>query len=216
MRLRKKKWSEEVFELHSDIIIDDHSKIKGNWKSSLNVDKLRLEIGAGKGDYWHGLAKMYPNDGIIAIEKDFTASSIALRKLESKKNKRFIYGDAKKLDEIFDVHELDVIHLNFSDPWPKDRHVKRRLTYDDKVKTYHNILNDKGELWMKTDNQGLFEYSLVNVSRFGFELVEVFVDFRKDFDVDNLVDPFTEYELKFMEKGQPIYRAIWRKKDVKQ
>lgn len=211
MRLRKKKWSEEIFELHNEIIVENFEEIKGNWKSVLDTNKLRLEIGAGKGDYWHGLAEVYPEDGIVAIEKDYTASSIALKKLDKYDKKRFILGDAKNLEEIFGTKELDVIHLNFSDPWPKLRHTKRRLTYDTKLKTYHNLLNDNGEIWMKTDNRELFEYSLVNVAKFDFELKEVYLDFRKEEDID----PITEYEQKFMDRGQVIYRAIWRKLDVK-
>lgn len=215
MRLRKKKWSEEVFTQHKDILVDEKQNLKGQWKQVLSTSKLRLEIGAGKGDYWLGLAEMYPEDGVIALEKDYTASSIALRKLREYGKKRFIYGDAKNLDELFEVGELDVIHLNFSDPWPKTRHEKRRLTYDTKVKQYNRLLSDHGELWMKTDNQALFEYSLVNVSRFGFELVEVSLDFRKEVDEDDIIDPFTEYERKFMRNNQRIYRAIWRKQNVK-
>lgn len=215
MRLRKKKWSEEVFTQHKDILVDEKQNLKGQWKQVLSTSKLRLEIGAGKGDYWLGLAEMYPEDGVIALEKDYTASSIALRKLREYGKKRFIYGDAKNLDELFEVGELDVIHLNFSDPWPKTRHEKRRLTYDTKVKQYNRLLSDHGELWMKTDNQALFEYSLVNVSRFGFELVEVSLDFRKSVDEDDIIDPFTEYERKFMRNNQRIYRAIWRKQNVK-
>ena len=215
MRLRKKKWSDEVFTQHKDILVDEKQNLKGQWKQVLSTSKLRLEIGAGKGDYWLGLAEMYPEDGVIALEKDYTASSIALRKLREYGKKRFIYGDAKNLDELFEVGELDVIHLNFSDPWPKTRHEKRRLTYDTKVKQYNRLLSDHGELWMKTDNQALFEYSLVNVSRFGFELVEVSLDFRKSIDEDDIIDPFTEYERKFMRNNQRIYRAIWRKQNVK-
>lgn len=215
MRLRKKKWSDEVFTQHKDILVDEKQNLKGQWKQVLSTSKLRLEIGAGKGDYWLGLAEMYPEDGVIALEKDYTASSIALRKLREYGKKRFIYGDAKNLDELFEVGELDVIHLNFSDPWPKTRHEKRRLTYDTKVKQYNRLLSDHGELWMKTDNQALFEYSLVNVSRFGFELVEVSLDFRKEVDEDDIIDPFTEYERKFMRNNQRIYRAIWRKQNVK-
>lgn len=215
MRVRKKKWSDEVFAQHQDIIVDDYTEIKGCWKNTLNTNKLRLEIGAGKGDYWIGLSQMYPMDGVIAIEKDYTVSSIALRKLEDYGKKRFIYGDAKKIDEMFDQGELDVIHLNFSDPWPKKRHAKRRLTFDDKIKQYEYLLSEHGEVWMKTDNQDLFEYSLMNFSRFDFELIDVSLDFRKNNDETKMIDPFTEYERKFMEKGQRIYRAIWRRKDAK-
>ena len=215
MRLRKKKWSEEIFALHKEILVSEFEDVKGKWKSLLDTNTLRLEIGSGKGDYWHGLAHMYPHDGIVALEKDYTASSIALRKLEDYSKKRFILGDAKNLDEIFAAGELDVIHLNFSDPWPKTRHEKRRLTYDTKIKQYKKLLSEKGEVWMKTDNQGLFEYSLMSFSRHGFELVEVSLDFRKNIDPENMIDPFTEYERKFVKQGQRIYRGIWRKKDVK-
>lgn len=213
MRIRKKKWSSEVFERHNEIIIEDFTKYKGHWKELLGVSMLRLEIGTGKGDYWHGLANLYPDQGTIAMERDYTVASMALRKFDDSEygNQRFIYGDADKLEEMFNANELDVLHLNFSDPWPKKRHVKRRLTHETKLNVYHRLLSDNGEIWMKTDNASLFEYSLVNVSKHGFELVDVSVDFRRGEDVD----PFTEYERKFSDLGQPIYRAIWRKVNVK-
>jgi tRNA (guanine-N7-)-methyltransferase len=213
MRIRKKTWSSEVFERHQQIIIEDFSEYKGRWKEVLNVDTLRLEIGTGKGDYWHGLAALYPKDGIVAMERDYTVASMALRKFDEGDygNQRFIFDDAKSLDTMFDTKEIDILHLNFSDPWPKKRHVKRRLTHESKLALYHRLLNDEGEIWMKTDNVGLFEYSLVNVAQHGFKLVDVSVDFRRQ---DN-VDPYTEYERKFSDLGQPIYRAIWRKIDVK-
>ncbi|CAM4344204.1 tRNA (guanosine(46)-N7)-methyltransferase TrmB [Erysipelothrix sp. HDW6B] len=213
MRLRKKDWSSEVFEQFSDYLISDFEAIKGNWKETLKTDKLHVEIGAGKGDYWHQMSALYPERGIVAMERDFTASSIALKKLESNpgERKRFIYGDAEKLSEMFGPKEVDVVHLNFSDPWKKNRHEKRRLTYKTKLDDYYDVLTDTGEIWMKTDNVGLFNYSLVSVGSHKFELVDVHVDFRTTDDND----PFTEYERKFHEMGQPIFRAIWRKKDVK-
>lgn len=213
MRLRKKNWSEEVFEIFKDYTVNEFESIKGNWKEVLDTDTIHLEIGAGKGDYWHQMSALYPERGIVAMERDFTASSIALKKLEDNpgKRKRFIFNDAKKLNEMFDAGEVDVVHLNFSDPWPKVRHEKRRLTYKDKLDDYFEILSENGEIHMKTDNQSLFNYSLVSVGRHKFELVDVNVDFRKSEDVD----PFTEYERKFVSMGQPIYRAVWRKKDVK-
>lgn len=213
MRLRKKDWSSEVFETFKDYTVNDFELIKGNWKSELDCDLIHLEIGAGKGDYWHQMSELYPDRGIVAMERDYTAASIALKKLEKHPGdrKRFIYNDAKKLNEMFGPKEVDVVHLNFSDPWPKTRHEKRRLSYKDKLDDYYEILSDTGEIWMKTDNQSLFNYSLVSVGRHKFELVEVNVDFRSTEDLD----PFTEYERKFVAKGQPIYRAKWRKKDVK-
>ena len=211
MRLRKKSWSNEMFELHQDILIEENNTLKNKWKETLNVDTLRLEIGAGRGDYWHGLSAQFPDRGIVAMERDFTAASIALKKLDDKNNKRFIYGDAKDIEKYFGEKELDAIHMNFSDPWPKARHEKRRLTHASKCELYHRLLNDNGHLIFKTDNLSLFEYSLVSVAKNGFELEDVWLDFRSTEDAD----PYTEYERKFMGKGQPIYRAVWRKINVK-
>lgn len=215
MRLRKKSWSGQVFELHKDVCIPDYETLKGTWKTHLDTQTIRLEIGSGKGDYWHGLGELYPDDGIIAMERDFTASSIALRKLETYGygKKRFIYGDAMHLDKIFEAEEVSIIHLNFSDPWPKTRHEKRRLTHKDKLAEYHRILEPNGSIWMKTDNRQLFEYSLVHVSMNGFVLESVSLDFRNKDSEDD--DPYTEYERKFTDRGCPIYRAIWRKVNVK-
>lgn len=212
MRLRKKNWSEEVFEQYKDYIVEDYASVKGKWKEILATDFLHVEIGAGKGDYWHGLSSLYPERGIVALEKDYTASSIALKKMgENPGNrKRFIHDDAEKLTEMFGPKEVDVINLNFSDPWKKKRHTKRRLTYKTKLDDYYEVLADEGEIWFKTDNVGLFNYSLVSVGSHKFELVEVDVDFRSHEDPD----PFTEYERKFHEKGQPIFRAIWQKKQL--
>lgn len=210
MRLRKRTWSKDVFDQYKDYTVSDFKEIQGNWKNTLGVDLLHLEIGAGRGDYWHLLGEQYPERGIVAMEKDYTASSIALKKFNEypSDKKRLIYDDAKGLSEMFGPHEIDVIHLNFSDPWPKTKHEKRRLTYKTKLDDYYNLLTDEGEIWMKTDNQGLFNYSLVSVGQHKFELVEVDVDFRKD-EKD---DPQSEYERKFVGLGQPIYRAIWRKR----
>ena len=146
MRLRKKDWSEAVFEIYKDYTVTDFESIKGYWKKTLDVDVLHLEIGAGRGDYWHQLSEQFADRGIVAMERDFTASSIALKKIEDypANNKRFIYDDAKKLNEIFDPKEVDIVHLNFSDPWPKLRHEKRRLTYKDKLDDYFDILSDEG------------------------------------------------------------------------
>lgn len=212
MRLRKKKWSNDVYEDYQDVIVDEFEHIKGNWKETMRVDRLRLEIGSGKGDYWHHCADVYQPDGIIGMERDFTAGAIALKKLETygKDRKRFIHNDAKSLIEMFGEGEIDVIHLNFSDPWPKTRHEKRRLTHLSKLELYKTVLSQNGEIWMKTDNVGLFNYSVVTVTQNGFDLIELDVDFRSQ----EKEDPTSEYERKFMEKGQPIFRAIWRKKDA--
>ena len=210
MRLRKKDWSFDIFEIEKDFVVKEFEGIKGNWKAVLATDTLHVEIGSGKGDYWHKLAQANPDWGCVAMERDFTASSIALKKLENydELRKRLIYDDAKHLTDMFESGEVDVVHLNFSDPWKKKRHEKRRLTYTTQLDEYYDVLSEKGEIWMKTDNVGLFNYSLVSVGAHKFELIEVNVDFR----ASEHEDPFTEYERKFHEMGQPIFRAIWRKK----
>lgn len=218
MRLRKKKWSSEVFEQNEDIIVNEFDEIKGNWKSEFNRPKIRLEIGSGKGQFWHQLAEKFPEDLVIALEKDYTASSIALKKIEDYKNhnnKLFIYDNANDLTDMFAPKELDAIYLNFSDPWPKVRHAKRRLTHDSMIERYDSLLNDDGEIRMKTDNQGLFEYSLESFSRFNYELVHVSLDYSKQELTHEQHDPATEYEEKFVSQGLRIYQAVWRKKDVK-
>lgn len=208
MRLRKKNWSEDVFAEFKEYWYPVENAPKGTWKKLLNKDILRIEIGSGKGDYWHKLGEQFPNEGIVAIEKDYTASSIALKKLATyeNKNKRLIFGNASNLIDLFDENEVDYIHLNFSDPWPKGRHEKRRLTYASKLEDYKKVLAKDGYLIMKTDNVGLFNYSVVEITNAGFTLVELDVDFRSQ----EQEDPFTEYERKFHEMGQPIFRGVWK------
>lgn len=158
-------------------------------------------------------SKLYPEHAVVAIERDYTAGSIALRKIEDyeNKNKMWIHGDAVNVLDIFETKEVDIIHLNFSDPWPKKNHHKRRLTYSTQLDKYHEILNDEGEIWFKTDNRFLFNDSVIYLNQHDFDLVEFDVDFR----AEEKDDPITEYEQKFMDLGQPIYRGVWRKKDVK-
>ncbi len=213
MRMRKKPWSKEVFEEYKDYYMEPSDKYLGKWRDKLNCDVLRLEIGSGKGDYWHGVANQFPEEGIVAIERDYTASSIALKKIEEypSHNKFLILGDAVNLREIFAPLELDVIHLNFSDPWPKKRHHKRRLTYPSQLDIYYDLLNENGEIWFKTDNRHLFNDSVIYFDQHKFDLIDFDVDFRSE----DQKDPFTEYERKFTEMGMPIYRGVWRKKNVK-
>ncbi|CAM3659134.1 tRNA (guanosine(46)-N7)-methyltransferase TrmB [Erysipelothrix urinaevulpis] len=209
MRMRKKPWSKDIFTQYEDYYMEPSDQYKGQWKNKLKSKSLRLEIGAGKGDYWHGLAKLYPQAGVIAIERDYTASSIALRKLKEnpRDNQFWILGDAVNLLDVFAPNELDVIHLNFSDPWPKKRHHKRRLTYKTQLDIYHTLLNENGEIWFKTDNRKLFNDSVIYFDQHKFDLIEFDVDFR----CEEQIDPFTEYERKFTEMGMPIYRGVWRK-----
>lgn len=213
MRMRKKPWSQEVYSQFKEFWMEPSSSYQGKWKKQLNTETLHLEIGAGKGDYWHKLAELYPDRAIVAIERDYTAGSIALRKIDDfkSKNKMWILGDAVELLDVFAPLEVDVIHLNFSDPWPKKSHHKRRLTFSTQLDKYHTILSEKGEIWFKTDNRLLFNDSVIYLNQHKFDLVDFDVDFR----LEEQDDPITEYEQKFMDLNQPIYRGVWRKKNVK-
>ena len=119
MRMRKLPWAEEYLQ-DAEVVIKDPSQLKGRWRTLVHGEKLHLEIGCGKGDYWNQMAKRYPQDGWIAIEKNVSVAGIAVRKFDQQEgdlsHMRFIWGDAQSLEEWFDRGEIDVIHLNFSDP----------------------------------------------------------------------------------------------------
>ncbi|MBQ1505855.1 MAG: tRNA (guanosine(46)-N7)-methyltransferase TrmB [Erysipelotrichales bacterium] len=209
MRMRKKKWAVPYIAERTDVVVNDPAEYKGRWKEVLKTEEVRLEIGAGKGSYWIGMAKMYPETGWIALEKSPDAAAIGLKKCpEPGPNMKYIVGDAEMIEEWFEPGELSAVHLNFSDPWPKKSHAKRRLTAVKFRQKYWNLLPEEGRVILKTDNIGLYEYSLENMGDL-FELVERNDDFRKEPHDEDVI---TEYEHEFMEKGQPIYRAVWKKK----
>jgi len=209
MRMRKKPWAKDMIENRQDCVISSPEEMAGHWRDFAYED-IVVEIGAGKGDYWIGMAHMYPQELWIAVEKCVDAAGIALKKsLENTaKNMKFIVDDAANIATWFKEKEVSRIHLNFSDPWPKKHHTKRRLTYGTFLNDYQKILRDDGVIVMKTDNAKLFEYSLVSFNENKWLLKEVSVDFRRDVHDE---DTITEYEHNFMEKGQPIYRAVFGK-----
>ncbi|MPM85147.1 tRNA (guanine-N(7)-)-methyltransferase [bioreactor metagenome] len=146
--------------------------------------------------------------GWIGIEKDRNVAAVAAKKAidVGNSNMLMIALDAENIDTWFAPNEIDVIHLNFSDPWPKAGYRKRRLSHGKFLEKYRNLLTSEGQIIMKTDNQGLFEFSLAEFSQNGWILEEVSVDFRR---VEHPEDAISEYEAKFMALGQPIYRAVF-------
>lgn len=207
MRMRRLKWAKEYIEQSKDVIFDP-SSIKGNWNQVLNRDCIHIEIGSGKGDYLLGMAELYPTCGWVGIEKNESVMALSLRKIENTKEYvKFIYSDAQDISSWFMKGEVDVIHLNFSDPWPKNRTAKRRLSSDSFVKQYEIILKDDGEIQMKSDNRSLFEYSILQFQNSNFKLVELSLDYRSEVHDEDVI---SEYEQKFMQAG-PIYRAVWKK-----
>ncbi len=208
MRVRKIKWAEEFLE-SQDVIIKDPSSMAGHWKEICHCDELHVEIGSGKGDYWIAMSQMYPQCGWIGIEKNHSVAAVALKKVENQMhdNRRFIVDDAKNISEWFAEKEIDVIHLNFSDPWPKKRNGKRRLTHANFLNLYKKMLNDDGKIIMKTDNRKLFEFSILEFQDQGFRCSEISLNFREE---EHPEDAISEYESKFMAKGNPIYRGVWQ------
>lgn len=213
MRMRRLKWAEDYLKNSPSRVMEPASE-KGKWKKRLKQDRLHVEIGTGKGSYSWQMADRYPNEAFVAIEMNESAAGLAARKYDEnpRGNLALIYGNAADLTDWFGNGEIDVIHLNFSDPWPKRRNAKRRLSSPSFLKQYQQVLSEDGEIQMKTDNSGLFEYSVLEMLNAGFILEDLSVDYRRE---DHPEDAITEYENKFMEAGQPIYRSVWKKGKTK-
>ncbi|NLH63485.1 MAG: tRNA (guanosine(46)-N7)-methyltransferase TrmB [Erysipelotrichaceae bacterium] len=208
MRMRKKKWAEPWLNEHSSYIYTDPEEEKGHWKELLHCQQLHLEIGMGKGDYLIHMAEMYPQDGWIGMEKDHSAAAVASRKALEKEplhieNNRMICGYAEDLQKWFADGEIDVIHLNFSDPWPKKHAHKKRLSSSRFLDMYRFVLSENGCIRMKTDNKDLFEDSVLYFLQNDFRFSEFSVDYHR---TDHPEDAITEYEAKFMALSQPIYQ----------
>jgi tRNA (guanine-N7-)-methyltransferase len=207
MRLRNKPWAEDFIKTHSTIALPDPESYKGNWKSVFNNDNpLHIEVGTGKGQFITGMALANPHINYIGIEM---YGSVLVSAIENAleagtpANLKLLNVDGAKLQEFFAKGDVDRVYLNFSDPWPKTRHAKRRLTHSNFLRLYEDVLVDQGEIHFKTDNRGLFEFSLVSMSQYGMFLKEVSLDLHAEMPEDNIM---TEYEEKFSAKGQPIYR----------
>lgn len=206
MRVRKRKGAEEHLNDHSQYVIIDPEKVKGNWRTVFGNDNpIHIEVGSGKGAFITGMARQNPDVNYIGIDIQVSVLSYALDKvLESQvPNVRLLLVDGSSLTNYFEEGEIALLYLNFSDPWPKTKHEKRRLTYKTFLDTYKEILPEHGEIHFKTDNRGLFEYSLASMSQYGMTLKKVWLDLHASDYEGNVM---TEYEAKFSAKGQVIYR----------
>lgn len=208
--MRKVKWAVDYLK-DANCLVEEPNALKGIWKDRFGQKKIHVEIGCGKGNYSLNMAKLYPEEAFIAIEKNESAAGIAAKKFDDAgqyENLALIQNDAASISEWFAPGEIDVIHLNFSDPWPKKRYAKRRLSSSQFLDQYAQILNDDGQIQMKTDNSSLFEYSLLKFQNAGYRMIEISVDYRRETHDE---DVMTEYEEKFVSLGQPIYRCVWTK-----
>lgn len=198
MRLRKVKGAKEYI-LSSAYVIKDYKNIKFN-----NLNKIyALEVGCGKGDFIIELAKLNQDINYIAIEKFDSVIYRAVKKIENTNlnNLLFIQDDIKNVYQFFNNKMFSYIYLNFSDPWPKTRHIKYRLTHESFLDIYYEILKDDGIIRQKTDNKNLFEYSIISISNNNkFIITDISLDLHKTtkFNIQ------TEYERRFSQSG-PIY-----------
>lgn len=213
MRLRKIKNALEKLELDKKHFIINPLDYKGKWKNAFGNDNpIHIEIGCGKGQFIIELAKRNPNINYIAIEK---FDSVLLRVSEKLMNDdlgniKIAIIDAIKISEYFANEEVNRVYLNFSDPWPKTAHAKRRLTSKQFIDQYKNILTRDGEVHQKTDNRGLFEFSLESFNENNWILSNISLDLHKDLEKY----PFnitTEFEDKWSKLG-PIYRLVASKR----
>lgn len=207
MRLRNKPWAKEFIAAHPEVVIALPEERKGKWHEEFNnTHPIHVEVGTGKGQFVIGMARQNPHINYIGIEMYDSVIAVALEKIleqESLPNLRLLNIDGKDLTDYFQKRDIHQVYLNFSDPWPKTRHAKRRLTHKNFLSLYQELMPEGGEVHFKTDNRGLFEFSLISVTEYGMSLKFVSLDLHVEEPEDNVR---TEYEEKFAAKGQPIYR----------
>lgn len=208
MRVKHKKWADPLIAEHPEMMVTNAADWKGKWQQRFEKQQpIHLEVGMGKGQFIIGMAKAHPEYNFIGLEIQRTVAAIALKKALSEEplpNLQLICGDGEDLDTFFEPHEIDRLYLNFSDPWPKKRHAKRRLTYKTFLANYQEILKDQGAIELKTDNMGFFEFSLQSMNNYGMHFDGVWLDLHNSEENEHNVE--TEYEQKFAAKGQPIYK----------
>lgn len=205
MRLRNVPHAKETIENNPQYVIPEPKDHRGSWHQVFEKKQpLHIEVGMGRGRFLYGMAEANPHINYLGIEKMDSVLINALERLMKKPlpNLRLVRVNAEQLDEMFARGEVDLVYLNFSDPWPKKKHMKRRLTHENFLKQYETI-TDYGAIHFKTDNRSLFEYSLMSLANYGMKYDFMSLDLHNsDFD-GNIM---TEYEARFARKGHPIYR----------
>ncbi|MEI3338737.1 MAG: tRNA (guanosine(46)-N7)-methyltransferase TrmB [Eubacterium sp.] len=211
MRLRNVPGSRETIAEHKLCILEEQPQA-GKWQTIFGNDHpIYIEVGMGKGQFITTLAQQNPEINYIGIEKYSSVLVRALEKIDAMDNPptniRFIRMDAENICSMFEKDEVSRIYLNFSDPWPKDRHAKRRLTSQEFLKRYDRILKPDGYVEFKTDNKDLFQFSLEQVEPAGWHLDAFTWDLHND-EVLNQGNVMTEYEQKFSSMGNPICKMV--------
>ena len=207
MRMRKKKNLVPRMEACGALLIEDPRALRGRWRELLpEARELRVELGCGKGRFTAETAAAEPDVLLIAVEKVPDAMVVAMERARDAglHNVFFVDGDAACLPEFFAPGEVDRIYINFCDPWPRNRHAKRRLTHGNFLRLYRQVLKMGGQIHFKTDNQPLFEFSVEEIPQFGFQLSQV----TRNLHEHGPVGIMTDYEAKFYEQGLPINRLV--------
>lgn len=211
MRLRNIPEAKNIV-ANSPFVIQKPDTLRGNWKEFWkNGHAVHLEVGMGKGRFLMEMSRRHPENNYLGME---LYDSVLLRAIQRRQaleepleNLYFLCADARTLPEIFAEREVQKIYLNFSDPWPKARHAKRRLTSRQFLARYRQILSPDGTVEFKTDNRSLFEFSLQEVRESGWTLVAHTYDLHSD-EAMNRGNVMTEYEEKFSSMGNPIYKLV--------
>lgn len=215
MRLRNIPGAEEYIYSQKNYIIEEPKSVKGRWNKIFgNNNEIHSEFGTGRGKFITTLALRNPDINYIAIEYKAEALYKAMKKVENYdlKNIKFLLFNIEYVEEIFEKDELSRIYINFCDPWHKKRHAKRRLTHRNFLTKYKNILKEDGFIHFKTDNRNLFQFSLNEFADLDLKMQKISLDLKNDNIEGNVT---TEYEEKFMNKGNPIFRVEVNLKNLK-
>ena len=211
MRLRHIQGAEETI-ASSPFVIQEPEQHRGTWNQVFGGSHpLEIEVGMGKGRFIMEKASANPDINYIGIEKFPSVMVGAIKKIDQLEkipsNLKLLKEDAILLTEVFGKHEVNRIYLNFSDPWPKSKHAKRRLTSSKFLDVYKDILIDEGNIEFKSDNRGLFEYSIISLNQYPMDIEYISLDLHNS--PESEINIMTEYERKFCEKG-PIYKLVAR------
>lgn len=208
MRLRRKPHAKELVSNHPRVV-SEPERIRGKWRSLFGNDNpIHVELGAGKGRFLSTVCGLKPDINWIGVERIEEVLLMALKKADETEceNLRFLWTDVARLAEIFDRGEVDRIYLHFSDPWPKRRHAKRRLTHRRFLALYRQVLKPGGNLLLKTDSRDLYLFTLEELELSRFRVLEQSEDLhRSPYAEENIM---TEYEEKFVSAGLPIYYVL--------
>ncbi len=207
MRLRRKPWIDEAIHEYDDYVYTQvEDNMKGQWRKKFEKqdNHFHVELGTGKGQFIAGMASAYPQTNFLGLEVQIGVLYYAAKKLFEQKlaNGKVMLFDIAQIENILEEGEVDRFYINFCDPWPKARHAKRRLTHRSFLSRYEKLLGNEGEIFFKTDNKDLFEFSLDEFQDSGWQLRNITYDLHQT-DLPNVK---TEYEIRFSEKGQHIYR----------